>query len=100
MKKYFANTTERSSAYFCTESKMKRFKIKITAIICSAIMALSLAGCGQEINSVPLKKTDNSNYSSVVNGDSGSSADSKDLRTRPTYTPATTRRRLSSTSTC
>ena len=63
---------------------MKRFKIKITAIICSAIMALSLAGCGQEINSVPLKKTDNSNYSSVVNGDSGSSADSKDASSSET----------------
>lgn len=59
---------------------MKSLKIRITALICSAAMALAFSGCGNQIdNSVPLKKADNSTYSSIVNSDNSNAADSSSL---------------------
>ena len=52
---------------------MKGFKKKLAAIICAAVIALTATGCGTDINSGPLKKSDNSAYSSMVNSSSSQS---------------------------
>lgn len=52
---------------------MKGFKKKLAAILCASVMALTAAGCGNEIYDGPLKKSDNSTYSSIVNSDVNSS---------------------------
>ena len=57
---------------------MKSFKIRLTALICSAVTALSLAGCGNNINSSPVKKDQSSSSVTSSVTDKDASKASKD----------------------
>ena len=54
---------------------MKELKIKLTAILSAAIIALTATGCGTEISSGSLKKSENSAYSSMVASSSSQTDD-------------------------
>ncbi len=63
---------------------MKGLKKKLAVVICSAVIALTATGCGEEIYSGSLKKSDNSVYSSIVNSDADSSKMDDSTQTEPT----------------
>lgn len=59
---------------------MKGFKKKLAAVFCSAVIAMTASGCGNEIDSVPLKTSDNSAYSSIVGSDKSDENSSPDAQ--------------------
>lgn len=54
---------------------MRDLKKKMFAMLCASAIALSITGCGNEIYSGSLNKTENSTYSSLVNSGSDSKSD-------------------------
>lgn len=64
---------------------MNRFRKKLAAVFCAAVISITAVGCGTEIYDGPLKKSDNSTYSSIVTSDTSSKADesSKGETTQP-----------------
>ncbi|MBQ2580699.1 MAG: CapA family protein [Ruminococcus sp.] len=48
---------------------MKGLRKKIAAAFCAAVIALTATGCGNEIYSGSLQKSDNSSYTSFINSD-------------------------------
>ena len=73
---------------------MKGLKKKLSAVFCAAVIALTATGCGNEIYSGSLQKSDNSSYTSFINSDTSkndsSNKDSSSAAETQATTPAVT----------